>query len=94
MRVRESHWGRTEPEKRQCVGGEGQGVEEAALGELTWNYREQGAEVRRVRQRGHKGLVSLVGEEGIDESPSMQVKSVLGGKSDEETRPHLNRKEM
>lgn len=47
MRVRESHWGRTEPEKRQCVGGEGQGVEEAALGELTWNYREQGAEVRR-----------------------------------------------
>lgn len=27
-------------------------------------------------------------------SPSMQVKSVLDGKSDEETRPHLNRKEM
>lgn len=47
VRVRESHWGRTEPEKRQCVWGGGQGVEEAALGELTWNLREQGAEVRR-----------------------------------------------
>ena len=29
-----------------CVRG-WQGVEEAALGELTWNYREQGAKVRR-----------------------------------------------
>lgn len=51
MRVRESHWGRTEPEKSQCVWwqgrGGGQGMDEAALRELTWSYREQGAKVRR-----------------------------------------------
>lgn len=48
MRVRESHWGRTEPEKRQCLGeGGGQGVDEDALRELTWSYREEGAKVRR-----------------------------------------------
>lgn len=46
-----------------------------------------------MRQKDIKKWLVLVGEEGIDESPSMQVKSVLDGKSDEETRPHLNRKE-
>ena len=32
-----------------CVGGggAGQGGDEAALRELTWSYREQGAKVRR-----------------------------------------------